>query len=260
MIARLVTTLLLALGLAVLPSAPARAVPGHAFGGPLPSGPNTVSVVQSGLRLSLKVPRRSYPRNALVRVTLTLTNVTTQSIDLGAQDNGNGFCTTSLPQAEVHNTRGALLFPPAVKPLIVPPCPFYMGRPLAAGQSLVNHEYVILRGRVLTGIASTRTGQSFSPFSTPPLTLTLGHESPPTTTVTTSPFGIDVHSPVPVTGKMWYTASWICPNGTETAIGQAWTALQGTHINPPCPAPSKWNLAAGWLGHPVVTIHYTTSH
>jgi hypothetical protein len=253
--------LLLALGLILWPAARAQAAPRLVLGGPLPARATTASVVHDGLRLTLKVPRRTYPRNALVQLTLTLTNVTSQSINLGAQDNGNGFCTTSLPQAEVHNTRGGLLYPPAVKPLVLPPCPYYLGRPLAPGQSVVNRVYVILRGRVLTGIASTRTGQTFfSPFSTPPLTLTLTHELAPTATVTSSPVGIDVHSPVPVAGKLRYTASWICPNGTTTTIGQPWTVLPGTHINPPCPAPTRWNLAAGWLGHPAVVLHYTAGH
>jgi hypothetical protein len=257
MIHRAAAALMLTLVLAGLPAASAQAGPRLALDGTPVSARTSVSVVHDGLRLTLKIPQRSYPRNALVQVRLTLTNITSQSIDLGAQNNGNGFCTTSLPQAEVRNTRGKLLFPPAVAPLIVPPCPFYLGRPLAAGQSLVNREYVILRGRVLTGIASTRTGQSFTPFSTPPLPLSLTHESAPTTTETAPPAGIDIHSLVPVTGQFRYASTWICPSGTSNGIRTGWTAVQGTHINPPCPAPSRWNVAAGWLGHPVVGVHYS---
>jgi hypothetical protein len=256
--------LLLALALAAPPSALAQ---GSEPGGfhPAGSGPITVAVTAAGLHLTMTIPRRTYPLNALVRVTLSLTNVTNHTVALGPQDNGNGTCATSYPQAEVHGAGGKLLFPPAVTLPLHLPCPNYLGMPLAAGKSLVQREYLILRGPRVVAVASTRTGQTFSPITTRPVVLTLTSESPPTATVTKSPLGIDVHSPVAVSGRLHYVSTWTCPagassNGESLQAGQWWVSVGGTRITSGCTNPTWWLVAAGWLNHPVVLVKYSTGH
>lgn len=87
----------------------------------------TVSTTAHGIRLTLSVPRRSYPRNALIRVGLRLTNLSHRNMPLPHLDGSEGPCTNTLK--EVFNDKGIVLYPPAIQtkpgepPLVPPPCP-----------------------------------------------------------------------------------------------------------------------------------------
>jgi hypothetical protein len=129
----------------------------------------TVSTTAHGIRLTLEVPRRSYPRNALIRVGLRLTNLSHRDMPFPHLHDTEGICSDSV--MEVFNDQGVILYPPAIqtkpgeptKPEPGCPVPEIGGRQLHPGQTATGSDLDILRARnlhatvYLSGVIRVRT-------------------------------------------------------------------------------------------------------
>jgi hypothetical protein len=236
------------------------------YGAPrvVPKGSVTTWVMSGGLKLTLTVPRRSYPRNALAQVRVTLRNVTNH--DVGYWTSVVGPAGEAAPQAEVLNAPGKVLFPPAMP--YWPPLP---GPPpglatLQSGQSVTESEYIVVRG------ARIRATQSFMPrmttnlnlppyvLSTRPIFMRLTSEPAPTLALHGAPTdpALDVTRPSNVQGPMWSVRYANC--GVQLPVfvytyTQVWVR-SNLHLTPGCSPLLEWHLRVAWLNHPVAALDY----
>lgn len=81
-----------------------------------------ISAVSHGVKLTLMVPRRVYPRNALVRVVVTMRNLSQQDVQISGQ--GMFCCGQYSLGAVVRDTSGQILYASdrrdAARPRVVP--------------------------------------------------------------------------------------------------------------------------------------------
>jgi hypothetical protein len=207
-----------------------------------------------GLRLTLTVPRRVYPRNALVRVYIVARNITPHRVWILPTENflpGDSF-----PQVDVLNGAGEAL-PPPLKLLFIPGLPIPLPRALKPAQSIGADPLVVLTGSWLrASIAAvpgyTGRGAFHLRFvRTRALRIFLVHGMAPRVVLNTGPgdITVDVSSPVPVRGPLYSIFSSSCH------YNYSWTPTP-PYLNPGCRSPARWYALAGWLNHPIASISY----
>lgn len=223
--------------------------------------PLTQQVRGHGLLLKLTIPRLTYPRDALVRVTIRLTNRSTHAIDVTGNDapvceSGNGL------GIEVQSKTGHLVFPPAA-PWVMASC----GRPIfpinvSPGASLVDHPLIVLRGsRVRAVVTVGRMGHPAGELKTPAFRVRLTPRDRPPTTFTTTGGPSLVIGPV-----LWqhailhYVESGVCLHPGDGGGGTGYATWQrssptanGTYdFGMPCDGTAIWSFAGGALNHSIV--------
>ncbi len=220
-----------------------------------------------GLKLTLTVPRRVYPRNALARVRVSLQNVTTHTV--GYWTPGINPIGYDSPQTEVLSSSGKVLFPPAMPYMPEIPGPAPVLEPVGAGGTVTESEYIVVRG------ARIRATQRFVPQGTrytglPPRVLTtrpilvrLTSEPAPTLVVhgaSTQP-AIDVTRPPNVTGPMLEIDYADCGSTASDpfvySYSYDWTGST-LHLTPGCAPLERWYVRVAWLNHPVAALDYTS--
>jgi hypothetical protein len=173
---------LLAIGITLFP---VMRTPAHAGSSALAS--RTVTATAHGVTLSLTVPARVYPRNALVRVTATARNVSNHPLGISTLDAQHPINGTTVPQVQVLDFHGHPVYPPALQYCCaIPGSPFFP-IPLQPGQTRRLHAYVVLRaGRLRAAVDSTSTPQdpvARYRLTTPSLTVSLRKPDPPRVTL-----------------------------------------------------------------------------
>jgi hypothetical protein len=227
-----------------------------------------VYTVAHGVRLALLVPRSDYPANALIKVTLTVQNVSTRPVNVGRDSNGD--CESYSPHATVETDSGAILYPPVIPPGSLRSCPDaggYAG--LFPGETVTTQQYVVLRSGRLRArlIIPVRGGTQW--LATPPLALSLYPSSPPAVRLHIRPRRLpsaDIVRPRGARGPLYVVSNWYCtwPNpaygsSATTQTSQVWGTTTSTHLTAgekPCRRVVWWRAVAGWLGEPVATIRY----
>jgi hypothetical protein len=246
------------------------------------------SALAHGIRVTMSVPGRTFPLNALIRVGVRVKNLTHRAIVV---DRLTRSCRADgpSPSVQVLDAHGQVLFPPALPdppPDDLPCAPTGPSPPeLAPGDSFVSHFFVILRGdRIRALTSSDEFGAVITRTPLVRLHLVAG-QVPRVRLDTQSPF---LHATVrppgpPPAGTLYYTDWYTCPepDGTEVAgqvfkgvvqppvqngtpvptgywgLAMDWTGVRGTRLSPgDCPLPTEWHLAAAWLNHPVVRFTY----
>lgn len=241
----------------------ARAVPGNGATG------ESVHVVGHGVRLSLTVPRRKYPRDALVRVTVQVRNISRHTVAIAPTICGPGY--TSVAVTSPH---GQVVYPPAV-PSALPSCGSADGLPLRLnpGQGLREKVFAILRGDRVSAVAHVRVNRrsaTVKSITAGPITLTLTHGRPPHVRVRITPrWGMEADvKPVDSSqsGSPYYIESSLCPsgNGRTGPLGMGGGMVNWTRAPRPeqgefrflagCTDPMAWSLVVGWLDQPVVQV------
>jgi hypothetical protein len=236
-----------------------------------------VSVTVRGVTLSLFVPRRTYPRNALVRMTVRVKNGSRDSMTVQSS-----ACRADGPSPAVRvlDAHGRVVFPPALPepPLGDFPCPVPPPPLLLPGHVATRQFYVILRAnRVRAVVTSDVDGE----LKTPLVPIRLLSAPSPHLRLSTSPW---LHADVVGAtgrgkGRLYYTDWYTCVTkyGTRaagqqftvslpgetggvlptlTGLVMDWTRVSGTRIRPGCPHPLQWHVAAGWLGQPIASLTY----
>lgn len=217
-----------------------------------------VDTVMHGVKLSLSVPRRTYPRNALVTVTVRLENVSRRTVLVS----GNNPSTVAVLDASHQAVywpempfMGQELFDHSV-----PRRPTISLRP---HHHLTRSYFVILRGPLLQAQATLGTPGKERDIRGTFVPLTLTEEAAPVARVSARP---TVHAtitpPAGVAGPLYFVEQTQC-TGTNAVDGTwgGWGGASGDDLipgfAPNCVSNRKWIAYAGWLNHPVVMVSYS---
>jgi hypothetical protein len=218
-----------------------------------------------GVRLTLSIRDRPYPRNALVRVWARVQNLT--SHDIFMYDDGPMAAGKYIPQAVVRARPGGPPLPISLTDYMPYPGPAPMGLPLHAGATLNIPEIIILRGPVvqlrLTLTNQTKLAGEAQPaatMSTPVLRARLTALAPPHVLLDTSPTAPSLRLTPPAGAHGNPLAVWnmVCASGFPGGHPQEmidWTPVS-TDITPTCSPLTGWHEIVGWLGHSVAQIDW----
>lgn len=229
------------------------------WGEATPIGVGTI-IDTHGVELAVTVPRQHYPRNALVKATVRLTNLSAQALEYFPG------CANDNPEVLVYRydpltPRSPLqAFPGILQHILVtPPClPGTLT--VDPGQSVWKTEYVILGGRYVEGRAILGGLASESVVTTPQFRVSLARSDPPGITLRTSRSVYTVIRPAQkerLTGPMLYVQAYACPAAEGAGTRQPkWTPLESNRLAPACPHPLDWYVFVGLPGHSVASIQY----
>lgn len=218
----------------------------------------SVVVVTHGVKLSLRIPRRTYPKNALVTVTVRLQNVSRHTV-LVSVDNYPDAIVLDSARQEVYAARDPLL-DQALFELHGPgPRPPMKLRP---HRVLVAPYFVILRGPLLQAVAMVGERGKEHSIQGPTLPLTLTDEAPPTVTVGETPTIHATITPPPgVSAPPYFIEQIQCTGNGTISAGRGWQAANTNVLTPEFPSdcitPHKWIAVAGWLNYPVVDLAWS---
>ena len=155
--------------LLLLPLAAPSAVGAH------PASVYTSQIRTHGVLLSVSLARRTYPQDALVRVTVRLVNVSQRTVQIGGT--GAAMCGQDGPGVRVTDANNRQLYPPAAEWVLASCGPPIRPRPLLPGHALQQKLLAILRGDRIRGVASL--GNQSIQVLTPPVILRLTKEPAP---------------------------------------------------------------------------------
>jgi len=222
------------------------------------SGSTVVTTIARGIRLTLVVPRRVYPKNALVRFSVHVQNVSRHSVLTFIGDG----CTQTNPFLEVVDSAGDVTsqFP---QNMMVHPCPIGAGYPLPPGASRIEKVLVVLNGVAVRAVLDVGRFLTKSEV-TPPASVGISATGPAPPIVHQSAHGrvITIERPADAAGPLYLLDSTLCGPSSGTASLSAheiWTAVQGNRIASGCLGAQEWSGFAGYLNFPVVTIDYRSS-
>jgi hypothetical protein len=227
-------------------------------------GPIGVSATAGGLRLTLTVPRRSYPRNALARVTVRVENVSHH--DVTFMTPGIAPPGVTAPQVQVLDRTGHALFPPALSdyPPLPGPAPSIVI--LHPGETQHMRLFIIVRGaRIRATIPFTPRAQPFpsvqyplNALTTRPITVRLTSAPSPTVTEHQTSAGpvFDVTRPPGAMGTLWWVSYTDCGDVTNMSYTFGWVPT-GPRLGGGCRPVQSWHATLGYLNEPVTSIAYT---
>lgn len=237
--------------------------------GHLAHGVTPVMLSASGRRdgrmLTVSLPSRAYPENALIRVRLTVTNVSHRTLGVGHPD-VNG-CAMYPPVADVVGRDGKVLYPPVIPPGAMNSCdPFAVGLvyPLRPGASFSVEELAVLRGNRIRG-SLLLPGGGYRRYAlvTPPITVRLVPGTPPAVHFIGGHIPAATFTPPKGTsGRLYVVSNWNCRmEGVEAAeaTSQTWFPARSAHLvagESDCTRVTWWRAVAGWIGYPVATVRY----
>lgn len=225
----------------------------------------TASRTARGVRLTLDLPRQTYPRDALVRVSVTVQSVSRTPVLVGAT--AAPECMRRGPGVQVLDAAGAAVYPPAA-PWVMASCghPIFPAA-LPPGHTLHHTMLTVLRGPEVRGVAAIGPMGSAHQVVTPPLRITFTDEPPPTLTLATAPnLHLIVTPSRAISSRMFYFVyGSVCPQSPPgTQYRSETPRWERTGLSPgrrfrllaDCAAPIRWVFAGGWLNHPAVSLDY----
>jgi hypothetical protein len=237
-------------------------------------GPANVDTVTrdtpQGLRISLSVPN-AVPAGALIRATVTVTNISGQDIPLSQ---GGSEIGASVLADE---STGRLALDAGFAPLGPGPGNAYV-RPLLfhPGQTVTRELYGVAFGRAMRATVGIQDRQGYAQtVEGPGLTLHFTQQQAPTATLRTRPdVELTIQSSSPSPGPLIYSETMSCmeDNGDEHEMGAingpGWGTVTGPvlksrwptmpNFNGICTHDFEWHVVAGYLGQPVVHLDYIT--
>jgi hypothetical protein len=253
--------------------APASTHAASVSAAPTPAGTHPTPVYRTqvashGVKLSLTFPRRVYPRDALVRVSVRLVNVSLRVVLIGRTE--AAVCAQQGPGIRVTDSTHRNLYPPAITWLLASCGPPIDPRPLLPGHVMQRKLLAILRGDRIQAVASV--GLKSIEVTTPPLSMVLVPEPAPRAVVRIAFLShIDVTpSTLSQQGRFYFMESEFCFAATPSAQGAVGSASGMTHFqfttpdqhgvyrfSTICGSPSRWSFTGGWLNHRAVSVNYS---
>jgi hypothetical protein len=241
----------------VLPLAllPARSSAAHPVSG------YQVSTVSQGIKLTLEVPHKTYPRNALIRVTITARNVTWRPVRITRV---NTLCGDNNPYIDVSDGQGHPSQLPTFTRFLATTCPIPVSyRSLGVGRSLRWHRYGILTDSVVEATIILGKPPGSREVSTPAIAVRLTEGQAPQVMLHTDRGSVfaDIQPVGPVQSPLRYIESVNCPfigpvAGYRVVTEYTWRIEVGNRVTAGCDPVSEWHVIAGWLDQPVATIDY----
>src|SRR5205807_1280414 len=101
-------------------------------------GTVALSARSHGVQLSIRIPNMVFAANSLIKATIQVKNTTSHAVEILAPN-----CLADNPTVVVSDSSGKQVYPPAVAPLIPPPCPPLPGQALARKQKATKIEYIV---------------------------------------------------------------------------------------------------------------------
>jgi hypothetical protein len=210
----------------------------------------SVRVISHSIELSLTVPRRIYPANALIRVTAQLRNVSGESV--GLLGTAGPVCPRYGPGIQVINQAGNVVYP-GVSSTFTTCGGLLLPRPLQPGQMISRKLLIILRAAAIQAVVSLGTPQSPITIVTPAIRLRLGRERAPFLRAhLTPPFEATIRpSTAQQKGSLYLIQS--CSDDFGSRVTFRWTAAPaylrlsngGYILRPACSNPEEWYATAG---------------
>ena len=218
----------------------------------------TVSTMSHGMRVTLQVPGRTFKRNALVKFSLIVQNVSHHPVltSLGP------LCgLTTNPSIEVEDGNGR---PAPQLPSISyagPSCGAITGSPLLPQESKLLYVIAVASGAHIRAVL--RVGRYLvRAFGTPRIQIRLTASTPLIATIHQSNIGpyATVRRPAKAKGPLYVVESAMCgssthPRGRE--VNLVWSPFLFNRIYSGCVGAQEWHAVAGYLNYPVATINYT---
>jgi hypothetical protein len=217
----------------------------------------TVTTVSHGIKLTLVVPGGTYPRNALVKLTVVVQNVSHYAVltRLGPQCE-----TTNNPSIEVSNGKGQLT--PQLPSIMHDGrgCGVTIGLPLMPRQSELQHVVAVLSGAYVRAVLYV--GRYLAKgFRTPRGQIHLTTGTALIATLHPSNIGpyATVQRPSGAKGPLYFVESALCgspahPQGKE--VNLIWSPTLFDRIYSGCAGTQDWHGLVGYLNYPVATINY----
>lgn len=230
-----------------------------------------VSIRKHGVNLRLRIPRRAYPHNALVRVTVRAANVSQHTVHVTSTPQ-YGDCPTVQPVIRMQSRDGRRNFSPGLFGLSIHGCPFpTQAGPrsvLKPGHALTTTQYIVLRGARLQAAFTILHGRRAVGITTPALVVHGVSVPSPRVAVHggTRPYAI-VTPPAGVHGGMLAQSGWQClkrspepgsptKDGGSTPLAPADPRHLTPGLAPSCGPVLWWVAVVGWEGYPVAEINY----
>lgn len=265
---------LLILVITALPAAPAAAT--SVRGGSPPGWPSAVTITENQMRLVLQLPAAVYPRNALVPVTLRLSNLSARTVhtwdclsaSLGAMVSGPGGIDLypdllPAPGAPWASCPGELGMGPAARHPIA----------VAAGATMVRLTYIVLRAftvRAWADLALTAGQMRTLVIQTPPIHIRRTAAAGPSVRIPADHPSPAIVTPVAGAGPIVYSEYLSCltKSGSfqlvnASATFSRWTRAPGTIISAiaaPCARLEEWVLYVAQPGLPIAQAYYCRQH
>jgi hypothetical protein len=229
-------------------------------------GPITMWASGGGMRLSLTMPRRSYPRNALARVTVRVQNVSTHAVTYLVS--GSALSGVSTPQVQAFDRLGKVVFPSvqSEEPMLTGAGSISVL--LHPHTSRVFRDLVIVRGaRLRATVEFTPRAQPFDGVQYPQnllatraVTVGLTRADPPTIAVRSTPSGpvADVALPPGASRSLWWVSYADCSPQAVSSNAMYTFSWQptGPRLKPGCFPLQTWYATVGRLNHSVAVLRY----
>lgn len=225
-----------------------------------PASSVRVDTVSHGVRLSLVVPRRSYPRNALVVATVRVTNVSRHAVFLS----GNNYPTVDVfngSHQDVYDSAEPFGTSTFVMPSGGPHRP---PRSLAVGASLTAHPFLVLRGRVVQARATVAVHGFEQNITGRQTRLGLSARDEPVVSVQDIPvLHAVVSSPEEADTPLYRIDETQCAaHGGVSLYFSQWASTRSSTLAPPFPrdcdigSTRHWIAYAGYLDHSIAEIDW----
>jgi hypothetical protein len=220
-----------------------------------------VSATLHGIRLTLVVPGRTFPRNALIWVDVRLTNLTRTNVPIPQLSDTGWPCSPNT--VEVFDDHNIVLYPPAVRvkrgePLpLNPPCPAPdpSSKQLHPGESASGSDLVILRAPSIH--ATVQEGHDR--ITTPTVRFNLKRSRSLHVSLVRNSGGIRATVPS-VNGtrrQVFVNSLWQCNQGGLIRVSSGgWSEQAGSAIHAGCAAPAIWYATVGYLNRPIGVVDY----
>ncbi len=214
------------------------------------------TVIGHGLRLTVSLGGLTHPRDSLIRVGISVRNVSHHTITLC------GDCVSGAIEADVMDRFGRIDYPPAVPELVTNTGGrrrSSLGRKLAAGAVLREDQFIILRARYVRAVVTLANTRS-TVVTSSPVTF-VNQPGPQLSLVLTPVVSVTLHDVAAHYGPIYYSYSYRCAetDGTE-ASGYDWQMSDSTtitpEIDPSCGRLLEFHLVAGALNQPVGRVDY----
>ncbi len=217
-----------------------------------------VDTVTHGVKLSLIVPRRTYPRNALIQVTVRLQNVSRRTVLVSSGINGPTVVVLDSAKQVVYSPESPFMDDTFMSILGGGPRPPIK---LAPHKSWTPTFFVILRGPVLQAQALLGARGKELEVDGAPVPITLTDAAAPAVLVSDAPtIHATVTPPPGALGPPIVMEETHC-SGNGISSEDGWDGASSDDLTPDfapdCVSPRTWIAYAGWLGYPIATVSYS---
>jgi hypothetical protein len=213
------------------------------------------TVSTDGVRLTLSLPRATYPRNALVRATVHIENVGQHAIFTRIGDG----CTDTNPSIEVIDRQGHLMDQGPSIAFDNPGCKHVLGRPFRPGRVAVRHVFAVLRGRYLRAVLTIGKELNGRDVSATLAVHLIAAEAPTVTINQAGEPAAAVQRPAGASGPLYYSGSALCGTAADpqtTQVNLLWSPVSST-LHSGCFQTREWHGLVGYLNYPVAEINWT---